>query len=263
MEYEPGWYMVVSDALSRAPLAGKCPEVVQNEVDFYVHSIVSSLPISDGRLEKFRSETEKDRTLQKLKEYVMYGWPQKRLVDGAVMPYYSFREEIVYHEGLLFKGERIIVPISLRQEVKFDLHTGHIGIECCKRRARRSVYWPGLNKEITDLVSNSNECITYSNKQSNETFIKHEIPGEPWVKVATDLLTIYGKNYIIVVDYFSKYFVIASVDDPMDSPAVIKELKKVFSKLGIPKMVFSDNGPQYDSHEFAEFAKEWHFEHQT
>ena len=61
---------------------------------------------------------------------------------------------------------------------------------------------------------------------------------------------------IIVVDYFSKYFVIASVDDPMDSPAVIKELKKIFSKLGIPKMVFSDNGPQYDSHEFAEFAKE-------
>ena len=31
----------------------------------------------------------------------------------------------------------------------------------------------------------------------------------------------------------------------------------------IPEVVRSDNGPQFDSAEFAKFAKEWKFEHVT
>ena len=40
-------------------------------------------------------------------------------------------------------------------------------------------------------------------------------------------------------------------------------LKEMFSEHGIPETVRSDNGPQFASHLFTEFAKEWNFDHTT
>ena len=33
-----------------------------------------------------------------------------------------------------------------------DVHLGHTGIEGCLRRARKSVYWPGMNNDIKELI---------------------------------------------------------------------------------------------------------------
>ena len=43
----------------------------------------------------------------------------------------------------------------------------------------------------------------------------------------------------------------------------ISMLKELFSKHGIPETLRSDNGPQFANHMFAEFAKEWNFDHNT
>ncbi len=40
-------------------------------------------------------------------------------------------------------------------------------------------------------------------------------------------------------------------------------MKSMFAKHGIPDTVVSDNGPQYASTEFSNFAKAWEFEHVT
>ena len=47
------------------------------------------------------------------------------------------------------------------------------------------------------------------------------------------------------------------------SAAVITSLKRVFSRHGIPETVRNDNGPQYSSQEFAEFASSYEFQHTT
>ncbi|CAB4027174.1 Transposon Ty3-G Gag-Pol poly [Paramuricea clavata] len=47
------------------------------------------------------------------------------------------------------------------------------------------------------------------------------------------------------------------------SSAVVDELKPQFCVYGIPAEVISDNGPQYSSHEFQQFAKEYGFKHTT
>ena len=43
----------------------------------------------------------------------------------------------------------------------------------------------------------------------------------------------------------------------------ISVLKELFSEHGIPETIRSDNGPQFASHQFAKFAKEWNFDHTT
>ena len=47
------------------------------------------------------------------------------------------------------------------------------------------------------------------------------------------------------------------------SSEIIRALKSIFARHGIPEQVRSDNGPQYDSAECLHFAKEWGFRHTT
>ena len=263
VEYEPGKYMVVSDALSRASLDEKTPEVSLNDMTHHVHCIMSNLPVSQSRLIQIQRETMKDETLQQVKQCVLNGWPPKTQVNQQIAPYYKYRDEIVYNHDVLLKGQRIIIPASLREEIKYLIHQGHLGIEACKRRCRQSVFWPFINQEITNMVENCSNCLKYRRKQSKEPFIPHEVPTAPWLKVATDLFTIHNKNYVVVVDYFSKYFEVAALGDPADSVSVINALKRIFSRHGIPKLVYSDNGSQYTAFEFKEFAKKWDFSHIT
>ena len=54
--------------------------------------------------------------------------------------------------GLIFKGERLVVPTSLREEMTEKLHSSHIGIQGCLRRARETLYWPGMNKKVEDYI---------------------------------------------------------------------------------------------------------------
>ena len=145
--YAPGKTMVVSDALSRAYLEShSSPEVKESDLIHHVHSVIDSLPISTARLTLLQKETASDPVLQQLKKFTLSGWSQqKQQIPPAVKPYYAIRAEISYNEGLLLKGQRIIIPASLRFTMKEIIHHGHRGIKRCESRARQSIYWPGMN----------------------------------------------------------------------------------------------------------------------
>ena len=142
------------------------------------------------------------------------------------------------------------------------IHQGHLGIEKCKTRARDTFYWPGMNHEITDLVTNCETCLTFRNNHQKETLIPHEIPSSQWIKVGTDVFHLRNKHYLIIVDYHSKFFEVSLLTD-MHSRTVIKKTKEVFARHGIPKVVFSDNVPEFDSLEYKDFSKRWDFVHDT
>ncbi len=141
---------------------------------------------------------------------MLNGWPNnKSQVDPAVRPYFSFRDEITIYQDVLLKGDRIIVPTTLRNEMRQKIHHGHLGIEKCKARARSTLYWLGMVNEIVDIVSNCGACMENRNYQTSEELIPHEIPSNPWEK-ETDLFQLKNKNYLIVVDYTSKYFEVSA-----------------------------------------------------
>ena len=132
-------------------------------------------------------------------------------MDTSVSPYINYRDEISYHNGVLLKADRIIVPTSMRQEIKTLIHQGHLGIEKCLHRARRSVFWPNITRDITSMVLNCNTCIDHRNKQRHETMILHHVPKLPWEKVGTDIFSLHNNEYLIVVDYNSKFVEIAAL----------------------------------------------------
>ena len=78
--------------------------------------------------------------------------------------------------GLIFKGERLVVPTSLREEMTEKLHSSHIGIQGCLRRARETLYWPGMNKKVEDYIAKCSTCNSYQSEQAKEPMISHHIP---------------------------------------------------------------------------------------
>ena len=63
-------------------------------------------------------------------------------------------------------------------------------------------------------------------------------------------------------DYYSNFIEVARINT-ITSRAVIKELKAVFARFGIPDTLITDNGPQFSAAKFSVFAKTWMFGHKT
>uniref|UniRef100_A0A3B3C851 Integrase catalytic domain-containing protein n=1 Tax=Oryzias melastigma TaxID=30732 RepID=A0A3B3C851_ORYME len=89
-----------------------------------------------------------------------------------------------------------------------------------------------------------------------------ELPTEPWQKVGTDLFHWDGKNYLLLIDYFSNYPELALLSS-MSAACVIMHMKTIFARHGIPHFVFSDNGPCYSCSDFKHFAEAYDFQHLT
>lgn len=63
--------------------------------------------------------------------------PNKSLIPDVAKPYLTFLDEITEAQGTLLRGNRIVVPSSMRKEMKARVHEGHLGIERCKIRERK------------------------------------------------------------------------------------------------------------------------------
>ena len=170
------------------------------------------------------------------------------------MLYYQYRSELSVVNGLVFKGDRVVIPssISMRKEIKEKIHQGHMGIETCKVIARQVVFWP----------SRCPACIKYQQAQKKQPLKPHDVPAEPWYKVGMDLATYKNKDYLVIVDYFSNYPEVCPLSNTRSS-TIISHVKSIFSRHGIPKIVISDNRPQFSSLEFKEFATKLEFTHTT
>ena len=87
-----------------------------------------------------------------------------------------------------------------------------------------------------------------------------EFPERPWSRVGVDFFQHKDKHYLLAIDYFSRDVEISQVSKNVNSAQTILQLKRIFSRHGIPDILFSDNGPQFDSREFTTFSTDWQFQ---
>lgn len=158
--YKPGKEMYLADTLSRAYIEDKQTEPESEEIEAI--NMIKDLAISEERHKEIQQHTETDTQQQKLKHVIQSGWPEiKYDVAHEINIFFDIRDELMIQNGLIFKCERVIIPKSLRSDMIRRIHSSHIGVEGCLRRARESLYWPGLTSEVKDFILRCETCRTY------------------------------------------------------------------------------------------------------
>ena len=249
VRYKPGKSIPVADALSRLCV----PEIDSSEeknlgIKSDIHFIAEvPKPLS---METIKAEIEKDPILVKLKEVVYNGWPEyRKQCSQDLWEYWTFRCEIVLEDGMILKGNRIVVPGSLRQQVLDAIHSGHQGESRCILLARESVFWPGITNDIKNMVKDCEHCNKHQSAQPKLPIMQPELPTRPWEKLGSDIFEFKGQKYLMIVDYYSRFPVIRLLSD-ISAATICNNFTSVFAEYGLPSEITTDFGSQYTSDKF-------------
>ena len=276
VKYRPGKEMYIADMLSCAFLKDQASsnslseyQIFQLKQETQLYREIEEIDpanyvrLSEKGLAAIKVATQQDATLQELSATIQQGWPdEKQETPLAIRAYWPFRDELTAHNNLVFKGTKIIVPKSMQALMLQRIHSSHQGPDASVRRAKDVVFWPGMASAIRHLANQCTTCNDYAVKQQKEPLISTEVPSRPWSIVAQDLFTLNSKSYLITVDFYSDFWELDALPDT-SGETIVARTKAHFACYGIPDRVISDNGPQFCSQLYEDFARQWDFEHVT
>ncbi|UYV75530.1 K02A2.6-like [Cordylochernes scorpioides] len=249
VKYKPGKQMYISDCLSRKYLM-KTGD--RNELNFEVYlnddksiyqeieniKLIEFVNISTATAEQIRQQNLKIKQCKEAKEY------------------WKFRDELTEQDGIIYKGQKVIIPKTLRSELLNRVHASHHGVAASLAKARPAIFWPGMNQSIKETVEKCKACLAYQPNQTKETLMCHETSILPWNKIGMDIFSVETTQYLITVDYYSSFWEL-DILEHTTSESIIECCKNNFSRHGIPETLITDNGPQFISREFQKFLKTW------
>lgn len=262
--YKAGKEMYVSDTLSRAALPQLCTEfdeILDEELAVHSNMFIKSLSATDARLSEIAESTKVDKVLMQVKNFILMGWPEyKKLVPQIVQPFYPYRNELHICNEIIFKGSCIVIPKTMQSDMLKSMHSSHMGYQKNKNFVKHVVFWPTLYADLKFSILTCNTCNKFKPNNVKEPLIPHEVPSHPWEKVGVDLFEFNRCHYLILVDYYSKFFETVLLHST-NSAAIISQFKSIFSRQGIPAQLISDRGPPFSSAELNKFYKEWNINH--
>ena len=261
--YRPG-KTKISNYTSGHPLpleqSGKRELGTTNDVRHYVNFV------SEKDIPKAISEEEiilstgNDRELQKLIKCV----EEKSIdhKDADLRKYSNVFNELAVVDGLVLRGERIVVPQTLREAMVKIAHEGHQGIVRTKELLRAHVWFPGMDTMVEKHVGKCLACQSTTPCHTREPLQMTDLPRGPWQKVSVDFAgPLRNKDMALVFwDQYARYPVVEFTSSTF-ADYVIPLFTRVFNTYGIPEEIKSDNGPPFNGSKFANFAQEQGFKH--
>ena len=149
-------------------------------------------------------------------------------------------------------------------EILQQLHQFHQGTTKGQLFMCGCVFWLGINKAIEELVWQCETCTQFQAQNAAAPLTPMPTPSHPWQMCITDIFTLEGTAYLICSDFYLKMILIQCLlSGQSNTVKVVSLLKEMFSEHGIPKVLHSDNGPQYVSAQFTEFCTSWGITHKT
>jgi transposase InsO family protein len=263
-EFVPGKHLVVADTLSRGPLA-QVNEISTTEEDVTAHldMVRATWPASDKLLDRIATESSQDRILSAAMLHTKQGWPDHvSKVEPPLREFFQVRSDLSIKSGLLTKGSRIVIPESMREEILDRIHEGHMGITKCRERASTSVWWPKISSHISNRVQSCQFCESRQPTQAKEPLTTTPLPERAFQQVAADLCEFKGQQYLVLIDYYSRYLEIAHLPQATASTTILK-MKNIFAHHGVPETLVTDNGRQFTADEFKKFTESWRINHIT
>ena len=252
-----------SDYLSRhpRPITNSSVEELEESLElecYAVDRMNSKLPALF--MTTIRTATLKDPVLSK----ILHGLKNGNLTKlcSQFKEYSRFLNEFSVVDDIILRGERIVVPKSLVNDVVSIGHEGHQGIVKCKQLLR-SLYWfPRMDQIITKKVKKCTPCQAAVDTPAEEPIQSSTLPDYPWQSVDLDFLgPLPSGNYLLVaIDAYSR-FPEVFVQRNTSYHTTVKHLDRLLSSYGVPEIVKSDNGPPFKSWNFRKYAKKMGFKH--
>ena len=227
------------DCLSRAPLKNfksSADIAIGNEVHAICAQSILQISSPEITAETIKLETKKDSGLSKIKSDLL-----KTSNDS----------EFTLVNGIIFRGERIYIPSSLRTKVLEELHETHLGITKMKQLARRYVYWPNIDKEIEHIVKGCRNCALTRSNPPTAPVHPWDPPQENWDRVHIDYAGPFqGFNFLLCIDARSKWAEVKVLKDAPSSSNTELLLEQIFAVHGYPRVLVSDNATIFQSDSF-------------
>ena len=137
-------------------------------------------------------------------------------------PYWNFRDELTIESGILMKNSKVLIPETLKQKYLMQIHQGHQGIEACRSRViREFVFWININSDLKELVEKCDICQSQQNSTPIVQKYVSEVPPHPRHMIGSDLFYFQRIDFLVVVDYFSKYLIIRKIPSSTSSAVII------------------------------------------
>ena len=219
---------------------------------------------SESRVQALQQATAQDPVLSVCISRLKHGESCKQ-GDGrelrallAQSPCLEVRDNLLYRITKTATLHQLVVPFSMRNSILGDAHgdvtSGHFGQERTLRRVSDRYYWPGMS---TDVQLFCQSCMTCA--QAKDPPKKPKAPlgtvraGYPFEAMAMDVMgplpvTSSGNKYILVVaDYFSKWIELIPCPNITAATVASKLMDVVFCRYGVPEMLHSDQGSNFES----------------
>ncbi|XP_063215516.1 uncharacterized protein K02A2.6-like [Bacillus rossius redtenbacheri] len=250
--YMPGNRIPHADALSQLPMATGNVHI-PTVGDVLMLTAMPDPPIDAQTLVWL---TTTDPILCRVKQLTSQGWQGRHVRTEEFRSYWNRREELSLQEGCLLWGNRVIYPEARCRELLMVLHAAHNGIVKSKMIARSYMWWPGMDRDIEQMVGQCADCQQQRANPPKVKEVKWAIEKEPWIRLHNKSFQgpFQEKVFLVLVDAHSKWSGVRRMHS-MSSSAVIQALREIFSCHGIPQYLISDNGTAFVSREMEEFLQ--------
>lgn len=258
-----------ADYLSRHPTKHAAKTSRQQKVaEEYVSYLTANSTPKALKTQNIEAATQSDATLQAVAEAITKGdWhdavkrPRVDASDFRLLERVKDELTVSASGNLILRGTRIVIPKSLQEHVVNLAHEGHQGLVKTKSLLREKVWFPNIDKLVETKVKSCGACSVATPESKREPLRMSPLPEAPWKELSVDFAELPNKEYLLLItDDYSRYPVVEIVKST-SATTVIPKLDKVFSEFGVPDIVRSDNGPPFNSKEFASFADDLGFKH--
>lgn len=247
--YSPGAHNP-ADVLSRLPLTDQ-PHNHRNVAEEYINYVATNAVPKALTLAEISKATKSDPLLQLVQRHIDSNrWPD----TSELQPFKRVKNELSVTNGLVLRGCRIVIPAGLRQRTLQNAHEGHQGMVRTKQMVRGKVWWPGVDRNIEEMVKACLPCQSVSTKYTAEPLQPTEMPAKPWQVIHIDLCGPFpsGENLLVCEDACTRWPEVVILRTTT-SASIIGHLRKIFATHGLPEKIVTDNGPQFVSEEFKSY----------
>ena len=191
--------------------------------------------------------------MQLLKQHISDGFPKaKSCLPESICLFYYYRECLSIVDGVIMKGQRVIIPASLRCQTLETLHSSHMGVTKTIECARTRLFWPNMQKAIITHLSSCHPCAEFKIKQKPEP-LSHDVPIVAWHSLTLDNFEFKATHYLLVYNRFSQ-FIVVEKSDSLSARSTIQLLLEIFTEHGVPSSIRCDRCSNFLSSEFNIFC---------